>query len=469
MNAVATPAAPQCERLLGSCPNVIPFTAIIDPHDRRSRMLQRWAFLVGLGSATYLNLGLFLSFAEVLLLLTGGFVLAKRSGYLARPAVAALLPMLFLMFISVPFSEFINRSESWQFLRGIPRAYSFLFSFVVLLVIFLDNRKCIGPYLAGLSISQVIGLFYFKNGFVAWQEQRSGAVLGLEWKTGFNYPFNTVVLLFALTLYRRRPLLTIFGLFIAAAVNIVMGARSPGLCMTIGASLGLIRYFRSTNINSVMPRRFSVAFFLIIAVGAAGLTAATLYRYAAIAGWMSDQQRDKFLSESQSKYGMIGAARGSVLATAMAIYDKPFLGHGSWALDTGNYTQRADEILERKRVGNRRSGRISFHSLLLGDWMQWGLAFGIFWAWMLIRCLKFLLYGIQGAGDDTAFLGVLVSLLAWDILFSPIGNRTATAAFTAIMVIAPYLRPFSQISPVRSNQSTMLETALAIRSAGGGG
>jgi hypothetical protein len=412
-----------------------------DPAKTRSRALHLWVFAVGLGSATYLNLGMFLSFAEVLLLLTGGFALAKRAGYLSRPAFAALLPMLFVMFLSVPLSEMVNGSESWQFLRGIPRAFSFLFSFIVLLVVFLDDRECIPPYLAGLSISQFVGLFYFKNGFSVWHEMNRGGTGEIDWKTGYNYPFNTLVLFIALTQYKRRPLLTILGILTAAIINIVMGSRSPGLCMTIGAVLALIHYLRCTTPHFKLPRRVSIAMFLVVGMVVAGSTAAAIYKYAALAGWMSDQQRDKFLSESQSKYGMIGASRGSILATALAIYDKPILGHGSWALDTGNYTERADEILERKRIGNRRSGRISFHSLLLGDWMQWGIAFGVFWAWMLLRCIKYLVFGIQSAGADTAFLGVMVSLLVWDIVFSPAGNRTATAAFVAIMFIAPYLQP----------------------------
>jgi hypothetical protein len=437
---VITSADPANQESLSPIPSVRSALPQVTTRANGSRAMWRWAFAAGLGSATYLNLGLFLSFAEVLMLMTGGIILAKRSGYLARPAFAALLPMLLLLFMAVPISEFANRSESWQYLRGIPRAYSFLFSFVVLLVVFLNDRKCIPPYLAGLSLSQLIGMFYFKNGFLVWQEENRGGGAGTDWKTGYNYPFNTLVLLFALTQYKRRPLFTICGLLSAAALNLIMGARSPGLCMAIGASLATVQYLRSTKIHTRLPRRVAIAGFLIGSIAVAGAGAAAVYRYAALAGWMSEEQRDKFLSESQSKYGMIGAARGSVLATALAIYDKPILGHGSWALDTGNYTQRADEILERKRVGNRRSGRISFHSLLLGDWMQWGLAFGVFWAWMLLRCMKFLVFGIQSAGADTAFLGVLVPLLSWDILFSPVGNRTATAAFTAIMFIAPYLQ-----------------------------
>lgn len=428
--------APQLRQYSSTLPAIVS-----RPWDRRrSRAMMWWCFALGLGSATYLNLGLFLSFAETLMVLTGFLVLGPRANYLKKPVVARLLPLIGLMLISVPLSEFFNRTESWQFLRGIPRAYAFLFCFLVLIVVFSEDRRRIWPYLMGLSISQVVAMYYFKNGWLHYQEQRLGGRFGIDWKTGYNYPFTSLVLLIALTQYRKRPLLTVAIMMAAAAVHLVMGSRSPGLCTAIGAMLGLIRYARSRNVMATVPSRTIVAVALCIGVGVAAFAAYGLYDFAATQGWMSDIQRDKYLSESQGKYGILASSRGSVIATALAIYDRPFLGHGSWALDTGNYTQRADEILSRKRIAGNKSGRISFHSLLLGDWMQWGIVFGVFWFWMLCKAVWFLLLGIQRAGPDTAFFGALFCLLIWDILFSPVGNRTVTAAFTAILVATPYLQ-----------------------------
>jgi len=408
----------------------------VPPH-RRSHLPMWWAFALGLGTATYVNLGGFLSLAEIMMATTGIFVLGKRIGYLREPAIAAVFFLTGVMFVAAPLSELINQSESWQFLRGIPRAYAFLFSFLVLLVLFRDDSRCIAPFLIGVCISQIVGMYYFKNGWLTWQETYRGARFAIDWKTGYNYPFNTFVLWLALVQYRKRPRMTVIGLLSASTVNLLLGSRSQGLCMAIGGAFGLIRYVRSRNILVRLPTRLSVSVILVAMSAATVVFFKSAGHYAAQTGWMDQQQAEKFLAQSKNPYGMLAASRGSVLATILAVYDKPIMGHGSWALDKegADYARRADQILGRNNPLGYTNSRISFHSLLFGDWMQWGFVFGVFWAWIFFRSVRFMALGIQNAGAVTAFLGVLVPMLMWNILFSPVGHRTWVAAQAAIVFI----------------------------------
>jgi len=283
-------------------------------------------------------------------------------------------------------------------------------------------------------------MFALKNGYVMYQLAERGDRF-LNWKTTYNFAFNAVVLAMALAFYRRRPLITVMVLAFSAAVNIVLGSRSPGLCMAIGAGLSGIQHLRLRGGQSVRQARVGLALIFLVATIGAGVAAKTFYQEAIAAGWMGDVEKWKYENESRGKYGMILTSRGSVLECILAIYDKPLFGHGAWAMDTGgrNYSERADEILGRKRVGSTASGgRISFHSQIFGDWMQWGMAFGIFWAMLLWLAVKALLFDIQRAGQYTAFLGVLVPMVIWDIFFSPVGDRVATAANAAIVVALPF-------------------------------
>ena len=127
--------------------------------------------------------------------------------------------------------------------------------------------------------------------------------------------------------------------------------------------------------------------------------------------------------QSSGKYGLLVGGRSEILVSGRAIFDSPFLGHGSWAKDD----KYSSLLMELRRQAGYVGGAydeedlIPTHSHLLGAWVEAGLSGAIFWACIL--CLPMLvLFRPHREVDCMAPLSAFVAfLLIWDILFSPYG------------------------------------------------
>src|SRR4029077_2045909 len=129
--------------------------------------------------------------------------------------------------------------------------------------------------------------------------------------------------------------------------------------------------------------------------------------------------------------GMLLGGRREILASEQAIVDSPILGHGSWARDpkyAAILEERSDELgYKRFQGGGRKDDLIPTHSYLFGSWVDAGIAGGIFWVFILVFTIR----GMLGASGTEPLLPILAFsalMLAWDILFSPLGTPTRFVA-----------------------------------------
>jgi hypothetical protein len=106
-----------------------------------------------------------------------------------------------------------------------------------------------------------------------------------------------------------------------------------------------------------------------------------------------------------------------------AIYEKPLLGHGSWA-NPGHlrrlYLLKMREIYGAKAPRKIFQDILPVHSVLLGAWVFGGFAGFAFWAYVIYR--TFYLANRLLLGSSLAMIALVVVYLpyfSWHVMFSP--------------------------------------------------
>lgn len=441
---------------------VVPSTALArTTPSSTSQTLALWTFLLGLGAATYINLGGLLGFGgyiaagELFLLLTAPFILNNLFGLLQRRALQKYLLLCIAMVLSTILSDIINRSEAWQYTRGIPRAILFILGFLTLVAVFWSNYRLSLVFYAGTLLSQVVALFAFKNGHLA--NLGRSSFEANTWTSDYCHPFFTLTLLASAWLSRLNRIGYVF-LYTASLITLVNGSRSQAAAIAIGTTVALFTTARHGV--QIRSSRNPLAIYAAVVMLVSAVSVFMLYRYVASAGYMSEGEIAKFEAETSgsSSLTILMKSRGLVLSTILGVIDRPLLGHGSWPLDKGGYNARAAALMG-KDVVQTYSGpsRLTFHSLLFGDWVQWGIVYGIFWCIMMYNCMKLLLRDAPQLGPWACPACIISAMTAWDILFSPVGNRLVTAANCALIVTLPLV--FARKRPRPSIDSSRIPSA----------
>jgi hypothetical protein len=161
-----------------------------------------------------------------------------------------------------------------------------------------------------------------------------------------------------------------------------------------------------------------------------------VYRYAAVHGYMGEEQLYKY--EEQSKRGndmlslLISGRTGSFAALLTAI-DKPIIGHGSWALDYKGYyrsflvkygTDDEMDLYLKSAVGRGEAiAWIPGHSQIMNGWTWYGIFGLVFWLYVLYLCLTTLKNYLWVIPQWYGYLCLSLPVALWGIFFSPFGAR----------------------------------------------
>jgi hypothetical protein len=230
-----------------------------------------------------------------------------------------------------------------------------------------------------------------------------------------------------------------FVYFVFGVISFLLNARSfAGLSMVSA----LIAYAYPNIKGSVLSvQRIS---FVLIFLSMFSLGILKIYSVGASSGIFGAEAQLKY--EAQMLYGngvvdIIVGGRAEGLVSTIAIYDSPFLGHGSWAKDF-KYLELFlelrsfySEVVHDAIPEEFSDGLIPSHSYLLGAWVEAGFCGALFWAFVIfITVFKVLPAAIARA--DWFGLAVLcgVPTFIWAIIFSPFGSnvRVDVAGLLAI-------------------------------------
>lgn len=394
-------------------------------------------FGLGLVSATQVQVIGYLSIVELFFAVLTPYFVVTRWRTLVNSQLQPFLVLLLGWFISALATDFLYRETELNLaLKGALTPLLWASALISMYFLLRERIDLIRWFIFGGAISGVIALYIFKPGSMIGLEAKGGG----EVEHGFRVlvgVWTTFIWAAVLFLHPHYPRLAVATILAFALLCFAEGSRSAGAVSLLVASLILFgRRFLTTGAIFRRKRRRGR---LVVLAAAAVLLVFSIsegYRHAVLEGWLGDTERQRYITQSQSKVGILGG-RSEFASAMFAIADSPILGHGSWAKDEKGYRYMGAEALGIDVSGLRDTSEmlIPAHSHLWGPWISHGLLGFAFWFYVLVYVLKFFVHGIPYAHQYLPFALLLGSNALWDILFSPVGFRPLEAAGYAFMIV----------------------------------
>jgi len=396
------------------------------------------AFLIPFLIFLEIELGGRLFASEIVMFMLLPFLLFSYGNKLLRRPVAPLVLLAFMWLAGLIVTDLIRETVYEDYLRGWAKVFFFSSNLVVLYLLLGANTRRWLIFGFGLAIGLLVDYFYSPSEYAG----------DYFWKFGIGSGITFLIVLLShkrLLLVRLAPeLLVAF----AALLNIYFGFRSLGLVCGLTAVFLLIHRRRQRSRLPAVAMHQSkwrgVKLFLVFVVGTYGIV--SLYEYAATAGWVGEEEQQKYSIQSSGKWGILLGGRSELLASGQAIIDSPLIGHGSWARNS-YYADLIDirkDELGYEVSGIRQSDLIPSHSYLFGSWVEAGLAGGFFWIYILSRIYKMLRASFLSSARPKPWVIFCIFLLAWDVLFSPMGAQQRIISAYQVVMLMLTLAAFQQ-------------------------
>ena len=421
----------------------------------------KWLFLIGLFSMTQLRFGAKIGISEIACCLVAPILFLKNLAAFSRDGVMPYFLLLIAWIFSALFSDFYNGAVFVQLIRGASVPIT-IFSACVCVYYFLrrDPRN-LRWILLGMACSYVLSIFVFQSGSagdLAAEGDLAGAVdavvgYKLFWsntvKTALAVPINCW--------YESVPVWYLYPALIAIAVaNVMTGGRSAFAVSVL--SIGLFIFGGKTaqklrRIHRVFP-------IMIIGVLCCVFVLKSAYSFAARHGYLNEEETAKY--EKQTKSGgsplaLLMAGRSEFFVGLIAALDKPFVGHGSQALDKNGYraeflakygTQEdIDQYMREVYANGTMLCPIPAHSHVICYWMWHGICALFFWLYILYLVVMTVWRRLPIIPEWFGYFAIFIPAFLWDYFFSPFGARVAESTFFCAMLILLRIERLSRRQP----------------------
>lgn len=399
-------------------------------------------FLIALGQMAEIQIVGRLYVSELTLAILLPYLLVYRS--------QRLLPLLGLPLLLAWFgwlgaqvaSDVLNDSAVPDRLRGVAKIAFVAVDIVGPLLLVDSNPRRIVAFGLGLAVGTAITVAL---------DPEFGSNFENYWKFALGRSVVwTIALIVPLLIPWARPSLRLAALLTAVGLlSVVLGSRSLGLfALATAACLVLQRFHNQGGIGAVRGLSLRATFAAPITIMFVVVLSWQTYEVAASRGWLSDRQQIKREVQGSGQFGTLVGSRPELLVSWKAIAEAPLLGHGSWAHDQA-YAD--EEALLLYRLGYRETfvaptdDLIPTHSLILGSWVEAGIAGAIFWVIVFVIGLRAAWHLYRFPSRLGAYGFFVTIWLLWDCLFSPIGASsrlpTSWSVALALMIVAAARRP----------------------------
>lgn len=354
---------------------------------------------------------------ELLVLALYPFYMKQILKALRNREVLAIVGLGVLWFISQGLSDLYNATTMKNSLRGMGSIFLTLTTFLFFCGLYSRNPSQHLGTLLGACAGGVLsaGLLYRFDG------NNPGYAENIWdfYVSGWAHP---AFALFAFLFYRSHPWM-VFPVGIAyGLVANMYGGRSDGLVVLISTLFFFYLWIQITHSRGDL--RYSMRSGLVICalLLLPLFSLYVIYAQSGALGKAAKMQIDLAKNPYNPVEVLLLARNESVIALD-AIYEKPILGHGSWA-NPGHlrrlYLLKMREIYGASAPKKLIQDILPVHSVLLGAWVFGGLAGFVFWVYVIFRTFhlsnQLLLTGSIGM---TAIAVVYVPYFCWHVLFSP--------------------------------------------------
>jgi hypothetical protein len=353
------------------------------------------------------------------------FVLARHRGWLQIKPVQITVWLGLLWLAAQVLTDIIRQSPAEDYSRGWSKILLTVTHFATIALLIRQSQRRFILYGAGLALGGVLTFFLAPTEYAP----------GNPWKFGVGMPITILVCLIAGVIARRSRIAAVTMITAIGAINVYLGFRSLGaLC----AASAIYSYFQlSPQLAEKRLRKLQAVLAVAgLAAGVWGISA--IYAQGVQRGWLGEEAREKYESQSSGDAGVLLGGRNEFLAAGSAIIDSPVIGHGSWAKDPKYKALLYDRLAElgyRNMGGELESDLIPSHSHLFGAWVESGIVGAVFWSWVLWLTASAL---VRASGREPLFpfFAFIAILLLWDVLFSPYGaDRRFTTTYFVYAII----------------------------------
>jgi hypothetical protein len=354
---------------------------------------------------------------EILVLALYPFYFKHIAKALRNREVLFLLSLATLWFCSQLLSDIFNGSTTKNLLRGLGSIVLTMTTFVFFCGLYArDYRNHLGAVLGAIAggLLSASLIYRFDRGNQSYAEN-----LWDFYVSGWAHP---AFALLSFLLFRKHPwILFPVGIVYAVLANIY-GGRSDGLIVLISTLFFFYLWIQlsksGVNLRGTMRKGFILSSVLLVPMY-------FMYVSFAQAGTLGKSAKIQ-IDLAKNPYNPVEVlllARNESLIALDAIYEKPLLGHGSWA-NPGHlrrlYLLKMREIYGSKAPKQIFQDILPVHSVLLGAWVFGGFAGFVFWAYVIYR--TFYLANRLLLGASLAMIALVVVYLpyfSWHVMFSP--------------------------------------------------
>ena len=404
-------------------------------------------FLIGAFSMTQIKLGAKIGISEAVCCLIGPFLFLKNLSVYRRDGVSLYFYLLLFWILGALFSDYYNHSVFAQYLRGFTVPLTLFSVSVCVYHLLRRNPLNLKWVLIGIAVSSVISIFIFQRGTagdLAAEGDMAAAVESVvEYKLFWANQIKTWASLPIECWYQTAPRILVFpALVVILIANVMAGGRSMFAVSVLSAFIIFIGGKTAETMSRVkrhLPVMMACVLCLMLAVKGA-------YSYAATHGLLSEAETIKY--ESQTAHGsgimaLLKGGRADFFIGLDAALDRPFVGHGSQAIDTKGYEREFvfeyGSDAERKNCvfadANGYLRAIRAHSHIICYWMWHGVMALAFWIYIFYQFIQTIRKRLAIIPEWFGYLAIMLPTFAWDYFFSPLGLRVNECVLYTSMLI----------------------------------
>lgn len=401
------------------------------------------AFVAGLLSFLQVRVIGYMSMIEPVFLMLAPLYLYGRHRRIWSGKLRTFLLLALAWLGSGVLTDAVRGTNVQDSLKGSVTVVLWMACLICVYVMFATRLAAIKWYALGLACSSFISLYYFQPGTLIGRAADKGGDVSsvLDFRSAYVGVFGRFVAAFAILAFGKWPRIVIGVMVAFAIVCFVFGSRSAG-GMYLVASLMTYYFYRQAarTRGGSHAAPMSKARRLRLGLGFAAVCVMTIAGYQVVAsrGWLGQLALARTAETTDTKIGVM-AGRVAIVSGALAIIDSPLLGYGYWAKDTHGYFERGCALIGLPDVSawlaTQPEMLMPGHSYIVSSWVFYGLWGGVFWIYVLWFLIRFVLRYLPGDLEYLPYALITVVGLMWSVMFSPFGQRPATAAALVFLVV----------------------------------
>ena len=345
-------------------------------------------------------------------------------------------------------SDLSNETEFSNIVKGVLAPLVFSATFIFLINYTKDNFARIPSLLVGVTIGGLIQLLLFPNQYFIFN----------FWKWGVGGAVITLfVIYFSFFLKNKNNLVLFSALTAFLGIALYFDARAMAI-FPILAAIAYRRYYGKgvSALSRVLAGPwvgFKILFVAIPMLFLINSAASALFSSETLLSRLSSYSAAKYKVQATGSFGVLLGGRPEFLVSSQAFFDKPLIGHGSWAKDKGGYLDQYSMLVNKygyslpDEEGFRDDDTgllIPTHSFLMGALVWAGVVGGMFWLVLLNNTIRTFISNLN-LYPFYYYVGMIG--FVWNVFFSPFGAdaRWSTVVFVAAFFsFSNYLKIFGR-------------------------